>query len=81
MNDSQIVTVALATVPTMITVLIGILVNNVRLSDLRSEFSRLLTDNRDVLKAEISKNYSEMLLKFAELDHRLVRLESSLGMK
>ena len=35
MTDTQILTIALATVPTMITVLIGILLNNARLTDLR----------------------------------------------
>ena len=35
MTDTQIFTIALATVPTMITVLVGILINNARLSDLR----------------------------------------------
>jgi hypothetical protein len=36
MSDTQMLTIALATVPTMIAVLVGILVNNARLSDLRS---------------------------------------------
>jgi len=36
MNDSQMLTVALATVPTMFTVLVGILLNNARLSDVNS---------------------------------------------
>ena len=36
MTNAQILTIALATVPTMITVLIGILINSSRLSDLRS---------------------------------------------
>jgi len=36
MTDTQLFTIALATVPTMLTVLIGILINNTRLSDLRS---------------------------------------------
>ena len=36
MTDVQILTIALATVPTMLTVLIGILINNSRLSDLRA---------------------------------------------
>jgi hypothetical protein len=36
MNDTQMLTIALATVPTMLTVLIGILLNNARLSDVNS---------------------------------------------
>ncbi len=35
MTDSQILAIALASLPTMITVLIGILINNARLGDLR----------------------------------------------
>jgi hypothetical protein len=33
MDNSQILTIALAAVPTMLTVLVGILINNARLSD------------------------------------------------
>jgi len=39
MTDTQILTIVLSTVPTMLTVLIGILVNNARLSDVRSSMS------------------------------------------
>ena len=35
MTDSQLVALALASAPTMITVLIGILINNARLGDMR----------------------------------------------
>ena len=34
MNETQIITIALASVPTMITVLIGILINNSRMADM-----------------------------------------------
>jgi hypothetical protein len=36
MDGNQILPIALASVPTMLTVLVGILINNSRLSDLRS---------------------------------------------
>ena len=36
MSDTQILTIALASEPTMLTVLIGILLNNARLSDVNS---------------------------------------------
>ena len=42
MNDTQIFTIALATVPTMLTVLMGILVNNSRLSNLRNHLDARL---------------------------------------
>jgi hypothetical protein len=36
MTDTQILTIALASVPTMLAVMMSILINNARLSDLRS---------------------------------------------
>ena len=36
MTDTQILTIALASLPTMLAVLLGILVNNSRLTDLRA---------------------------------------------
>ncbi len=35
---------------------------------------------RDVLRAEMDKNHSEMLHRFADLDTRMTRIENSLGM-
>ena len=36
MNDTEILTIVLAAVPTMVTVLVGILINNSRLNDFRT---------------------------------------------
>jgi hypothetical protein len=36
MSDTQLFTIALAAMPTMLTVLVGILINNSRLGDLRA---------------------------------------------
>ena len=63
-------TIALSTVPTMVVVLVDILSSNVRLGDVR-----------DLLRAEMDKNHSEMLNRFAELDARLTRIENGLGMR
>jgi hypothetical protein len=41
MGDTQILTIALASVPTMLTVLVGILINNSRLSDTNARLSDL----------------------------------------
>jgi hypothetical protein len=41
MTDSQFLAVGLASVPTTITVLIGILINNARLGDLRRHIETL----------------------------------------
>ena len=65
---------------TIIIVLIGVLLNNTnmnaRLNDLRGEINARFEDFRNVLRAEMSKNHSEMMAKFAELDSRLSRLEA-----
>jgi hypothetical protein len=45
MTDAQILTIALATVPTMITVLIGILINNSRISDLNARMGDFRTSS------------------------------------
>lgn len=64
MTDAQLMTIALATIPTFFAVLVGIFINNHRLNDVR-----------DLLRAEMGRNQSELLVKFAEVDHRLNRLE------
>lgn len=45
-NPGQILSLALTTVPTMLTVLIGILINNSRLTDLRSHMDSRFDDMR-----------------------------------
>jgi hypothetical protein len=69
MTETQLLTVTLTTVPTMIVILIGILINNARLNDVK-----------ETLRAEMDKNHSEMLHRFGDLDGRLSRIESGLGM-
>ena len=69
MTETQLLTVALTTVPTMIVILIGILINNAR-----------LTDVKEALRAEMDKNQSEMLHRVGDLDTRLTRIENGLGM-
>jgi hypothetical protein len=55
MIDTQILTIALATVPTMITVLIGILINNARLSDLRTHMDSRFDESRDLWRSELHR--------------------------
>jgi hypothetical protein len=69
MTETQLLIVALTTVPTMIVILIGILIKNARLSDVK-----------ETLRADMDKNHSEMLHRFGDLDGRLNRIESGLGM-
>jgi hypothetical protein len=76
MTENQLLTVALTTVPTMIVILIGILINNARLTDVKET---LRTEMR-VVDANMEKNHSEMLHRVGDLDTRLTRIENGLGM-
>jgi hypothetical protein len=67
MNDSQIISVAIMAMA----VLTGAIFNNSRIGDM----SRRIDDMRDLLRAEMSKNHSEMLHRIADLDTRLTRVE------
>ena len=69
MDGNQILPIALASVPTMLTVLVGILINNSRLSDLRSHMDTRFDDMRATWQAEL-RRVEEVL------DARLKHLES-----
>jgi hypothetical protein len=56
MSDTQILTIVLAAAPTMLAVLLGILVNNSRLSDLR---------------AHMDGRFSDVNTRFTSLERRL----------
>ena len=55
MNDTQILTIALAAVPTMLAVLVGILINNSRLTDLRIHVDGRFDEMRDLWRAELRR--------------------------
>jgi len=80
MSEAQVLNLALTVIPMMTIVLVGILVNNVRMSNLRDSVKSDISSLRDVLRAEMDKNHSEMLHRFADLDTRMTRIENSLGM-
>ena len=77
---------ALANVPTIITVLSGILLNNGRLNDLNSRFSGLETrftgrehkfDNRLAgLEHKFDTRFDLLLSKVTDVDNRLTRIEA-----
>lgn len=91
MSDTQPLTIALATVPTVIVVMIGILLNNSRLSDLRQDVLGRIADFR----AEMERRFAaierrldsveakiDLLIgKVIEFDNRLTRVEAHLGLK
>jgi hypothetical protein len=62
MSDTQLLTIALAAAPAMLAVLVGILINNARLTDLRvhvdSQFEavdRRFDEMRDLWRAELHR--------------------------
>ena len=67
MNDAQILSIAIV----VLAVLAGALFNNSRVGDV----SKRIDDMRDLLRAEMAKNHSEMLHRFGDLDDRLTRIE------
>jgi hypothetical protein len=77
MNDSQILSIAIM----VLAVLAGSIYNNVRISDLSHHLGKRIDDVRDLLRAEMAKNHSEMLHRFADLDTRLNRIETHLNLK
>jgi hypothetical protein len=85
-NPGQILSIALASVPTMLTVLVGILINNSRLGDVNSRIDDLRSnvDSRiGDLRSHIDSRFDEMrstwtseLRRVEEvLDARLKHLE------
>ena len=62
MNDTQMLTIALASVPTMLTVLLGILINNSRLSDVNSRLGEL--------RSHIDGRFNDVDRRFNDVDRR-----------
>jgi hypothetical protein len=82
MSDTQVLTIALASVPTMLAVLIGILLNNARLSDVNSrlgEFRSHMDGRFDAVDRrfeEMKEMWRTELHRVEEvLDARLKHLE------
>jgi len=75
MSETQFyISVAVMPVTTIIIVLIGVLLNN-------NSMNNRLNDLKELLRAEIAKSHSELLMKFAELDQRLTRIEAHLSLR
>jgi len=55
MSDTQLLTIALAAAPTMLAVLVGILINNARLSDLRAHVDTRFDEMRDLWRSELHR--------------------------
>jgi hypothetical protein len=70
MTDTQILTFALASVPTVIAVLVGILINNSRLSDLRSHLDARFDDMRETWRAELHRVEEVIGARLSHLEER-----------
>ena len=67
MTDSQLLAIALASAPTLITVLIGILINNARLGDIRHYM--------DARFNEVNSHFNDVDRRFNEIDGRFDRVD------
>jgi hypothetical protein len=70
MTDTQMLTIALASVPTMITVLIGILINNARLSDFRNHVDTRFDDMKDMWRSELHRVEEVLDARLKHLEER-----------
>ena len=82
MTDSQILTIVLSTVPTMITVLVGILINNSRLNDLRASIDQRFNDFKvyvdarfNAVDARFNAADARSDARFDSVDTRLIGLD------
>jgi hypothetical protein len=63
MTDTQILTIALSTAPTMLLVLVGILINNARLGDLSNSLNSRLNETN----IRLGELRSRMDVRFEEM--------------
>jgi len=75
MTDTQILTIAMSTAPTMLIVLVGILINNARLGDLSSNFNARLGD----LSANLGSRMNDLNARIGETNARIGETEARIG--
>ena len=74
MTDSQLLAIALASAPTMITVLIGILINNARLGDLRQYMDARFNDvdrRLEALDRKVDQRFEDVKAMWKSELHRV----------
>lgn len=69
MSDTQLLTIALAAVPTMLAVLVGILVNNSRLSDTNARIGEL--------RAHMDSRFNDVDRRFGDVGRRFDEMSAS----
>jgi hypothetical protein len=70
LNDAQLLTIALASVPATVAVLVGILVNNARLSDLRSHLDVRFEEMKDLWRSELHRVEEVLDARLKHLEER-----------
>jgi hypothetical protein len=70
LNDAQLLTIALASVPATAAVLVGILVNNARLSDLRSHLDVRFEEMKDLWRSELHRVEEVLDARLKHLEER-----------
>ena len=75
LSDTQLLTIALATVPTLIVVAIGILLNNHRLNDVKETLRAEVKAGDSAILSQMAQYQMDIISKIAELDNRITRLE------
>ena len=70
MDNSQILTIALAAVPNMLAVLAGILINNSRLTDLRAHVDTRFDEMRDLWRSELYRVEQVLDARLKHLEER-----------
>ena len=66
MTDTQILTIVLASVPSTIAVLIGILINNARLTDTNTRIGELRSHMDDRFR-DVDRRFAQIDLRFEEI--------------
>jgi len=75
MDRNQMIVLAVANVPTIITVLIGILLNNGRFNDLNSRMATM-ESRLNSLDNKFDTRFDLLLSKVVDVDNRLTRIEA-----
>jgi len=75
MDRNQMIVLAVANVPTIITVLIGILLNTGRFNDLNSRMATM-ESRLNSLDNKFDTRFDLLLSKVVDVDNRLTRIEA-----
>jgi hypothetical protein len=76
MTNTQILTIAIALATSFSAVLIGVLLNNTRLNDVKELLAAKVAAGSAELRLVIERNHSEMMAKLLEIERRVVHLET-----